>query len=215
MPRWMRRSVGRRVMSLPSNVMFPSVAPSSPTMVFSNVVLPAPLRPSTATAPRCGTDRSMPKRTWLRPYAAESRATVRIGASDTGEINLLYLAARLDLFHRAAVEHATLVEHREHIADAADEVEVVLDNDHRAAVLDRHQQLAGQATLLEAHAGRGLIEEEKPRRGGERHRDLQPLLLPVRERRGGILRPLGQPELLERPHNPLVQLAARPRQQQR
>ncbi len=44
------------------------------------------------------------------------------------------------------------------------------------------EQLAGDTALLEAHTGGRLVEQEQRRLGRERHRDLQPLLLAVRER---------------------------------
>ncbi|MGY4341463.1 hypothetical protein ACVWW3_006369 [Bradyrhizobium sp. LM2.9] len=67
MPARTRSWVARRLMSRPSKASSPFHAGSSPTMVFINVVLPAPLRPSTATPPRQGMPRLTSNRTWLRP----------------------------------------------------------------------------------------------------------------------------------------------------
>src|SRR5437016_13627018 len=87
------------------NVMEPLRASSSPTMVLSSVVLPAPLRPSTATAPRrCAASRTS-NRTWLRPYETESPRTSRKVGSDTGEIDLPHLAAVMGLRDRSTLEH--------------------------------------------------------------------------------------------------------------
>src|SRR5712671_6523333 len=115
------------------NVMEPVRASSSPTMALSSVVLPAPLRPSTATAPRRCAARLTSNRTWLRPYETQSPRTSRKVVSDTGEIDLLHLAAVLDLRDRSTLEHIALIQDSEHVADVADEIEIVLDNDERAA----------------------------------------------------------------------------------
>src|ERR1700730_12425177 len=176
--------------------MEPPRASSSPTMVRSSVVLPAPLRPSTATAPRRRAARLTSNRTGLRPYDPRSPRTSRKGGSDTGEIDLLHLAAVLDLRDRSTLEHSALIEHGEHVADVADEIEIVLDDDQRAATLDRKQQLAGKAPLLQAHAGGRLVEQQKPWFRCKRHGNLEPLLLAIRERRRRVAGAGGQAELI-------------------
>src|SRR5580704_8612353 len=165
------------------NVMEPLRASSSPTMVLSSVVLPAPLRPSTATAPRRCAARPTSNRTWLRLYETQSPRTLRKDESDTGEIDLLHLSAALDLRDRSTLQYITLIQDSEHVADVADEIEIMLDHDERTATLDRHQQLAGNAPLLQVHARGRLVEQQKPWFWCKRHCNLEPLLLPVRERR--------------------------------
>src|ERR1700746_1684117 len=102
---------------------------SSPTMVLNRVVLPAPLRPSTATAPRGRAATLTSNRTWRRPYETQRPFTSRRFGSGTGEIDLLHLAAVLDLRDGAALEHIALIQDREHVADVADEIEIMLDDD--------------------------------------------------------------------------------------
>src|SRR5216683_1213150 len=171
------------MISRSANVMEPLRASSSPTMVLSSVVLPAPLRPSTATAPRRRAASFTSNRTWLRPYETHSPRTSRNVGSDTGEIDLLHLAAVLDPRDRSTLEHIALIQDGQHVADVADEIEIVLDNDERTATLDRNQQLAGNAPLLQTHACGRLVEQQKPWFRCERHCNLEPLLLPMRERR--------------------------------
>ena len=56
-----------RVASLPSNLILPRAGLRSPASVRSSVVLPAPLRPRIATAPRDGTLRLTSNSAWLVP----------------------------------------------------------------------------------------------------------------------------------------------------
>src|SRR5262249_17344743 len=143
----------------------------SPTIAFSNVVLPAPLRPSTATAPCRGAARFTSNRTWLRPYETQSSRTLRNIGSDTGKIDLPHFGAVLDVIYRAAVQHVALVEDGESIANTADEIEIMFDNDQGVAMFERCQQLTGDASLLEAHSGGRFVEQEQPRLAGESHGD--------------------------------------------
>src|ERR1700730_16525411 len=168
------------------NVTEPLRASSSPTMVLSSVVLPAPLRPSTATAPRWRAARLTSNTTWLRPYETQSPRTSRKAGSDTGEIDLLHLAAALHLRDRSTLEHIALIQDGEHVADVADEIEIVLDDDERTAPLDRNQPPAGNAPLLQAHTCGRLVEQQKPWFRCKRHCNLEPLLLPMRKRRRRI-----------------------------
>src|SRR6185437_4557873 len=163
-----RRSVGQRSTSMSSKRIAPAPARNSPISVLSSVVLPAPLRPRIATAPRLGTTSDTPNSTWLRPYEVQSSRTSRNAASDTGEIRPLHFFAGLDLLDRAALDHLALIEHGEAVADVADEIEVVLDDDERAALLDRQQQLAGDAPLLQAHAAGRLVEQQETWLRGQR-----------------------------------------------
>src|SRR5260370_7595553 len=91
--------------------MDPLRASSSPTMVLSSVVLPAPLRPSTATAPRRCAARLTSNRTWLRPYETQRPLPSRKAGSDTGEINLLDLAAATDLHDRSTPDAIPRLNH--------------------------------------------------------------------------------------------------------
>ena len=48
-------------------------------------------------------------------------------------------------------------------------------------------ELAGVQALLLGHAGDRLVEQQQPRALDEHHRDLEPLLLAVRQRAGGVV----------------------------
>src|SRR6516162_7264568 len=132
--------------------MLPLRGASSPTIVFSNVDLPAPLRPSTATAPRLGAARVTSNRTGLVPYETQRSRTWRNADSDTNKIHLVHFAAVLDVFHCAVVDDVALVENGENIANIVDKIEVVLHDHQRAVPFERHQQLASDASLFKAHS---------------------------------------------------------------
>ena len=55
------------VMSCPSNETVPPVTGSTPIRHFSKVVLPTPLRPSTAVQAPAGTSKLTSRRVWLLP----------------------------------------------------------------------------------------------------------------------------------------------------
>src|SRR5271165_3092569 len=158
--------------------MTPVIGRISPASVFNRVLLPAPLRPRMATAPRAGASMVRSNSTWLRPYPAFRFCTSsRIGPSNTTGIDLLDRGRSLDFRDAAVVEHPALIQHRQMVADVLDEVDVVLDDQERALRFDRLQQLPGDAPLLGAHPAGRLVEQQQFWLGRQRHRDLQPLLL--------------------------------------
>src|SRR6516164_8813885 len=162
--------------------MLPLRGASSPTIVFSNVDLPAPLRPSTATAPRLGTASVTSNSTGLRLYETQRSRTWRNADSDTNKVDLLHFAAVPDVSDCAAVDDVALVEDSEQIANVVDKIEVVLHDHQRAVPFERHQQLASDAPLFKAHSGGGFVEQEQPRLTRESHGDLKPVLLCVGQR---------------------------------
>ena len=74
------------------------------------------------------------------------------------------------------------MEHRDAVADAHDDVHVVLDEEHGdAGVADPADEVHELDALGRVHAGRGLVEEEQLRLRGERPGDFEPPLVPVGE----------------------------------
>src|SRR6185437_14655874 len=100
-----------------------------------------------------------------------------LSGSGTAKIDLLNPGARLDMLDRTAIEHASLVEHGQPVADVANEIEIMLDDDERAATLDRLQQFARDPPFLETHAAGRFVQQQELGFGRQRHRDLKPLLL--------------------------------------
>src|SRR4030095_4870403 len=135
-----------------------------------------------------------------------------LSSSGTAEIDLLNPGARLNVLHRTAIQYASLIEHGEPVADVANEVEIMLDDDEGAALLDRLQQFAGNPPFLEAHAAARFVQQQKPWLGRQRHRDFKPLLLAMGKRGGRIRGAVHQAELFEHGHGAVVQDSTRARE---
>ena len=69
------------------------------------------------------------------------------------------------------------------------DVEVVLDDDEAHVRGQRREQRHQLAALAGRQAGGGLVEQDQPRRAGQRHADLELALLAVRQARHQALRP--------------------------
>ena len=80
------------------------------------------------------------------------------------------------------------VQHRDRAGDRAHELHVVLDDDHRVLAGERQQQLRGALGFLRRHAGHRLVDQQQLGLLHQQHADLEPLLLPVRQRAGERVR---------------------------
>src|SRR5690606_40077838 len=69
--------------------------------------------------------------------------------------------------------------------------------------------------LLTGHAGDRLVDQKQLRALHQQHADLEPLLLPVRQRAGRPARVRGEPDDSQRLVDPVALLAVRPREQRR
>src|SRR5260370_33045483 len=123
------------VMSRPANCTCP-VRGSRPEMARSNVVLPAPFGPSSATASPAPMVSATSRNTTILPYPAERPATSSNGScrEDSGaEVGTHHLPMRTDLLRRPRRQHLAEIEHGHAIADVEDQVGMVLDQQHRGA----------------------------------------------------------------------------------
>ena len=82
-------------------------------------------------------------------------------------------------------------------ASRAHEGHVVLDHHDGDAPRQIQHQLRRPLRLVRPHAGGRLVEQHEFWLRGERHADLEPLFLAVRERTRRLLRLLGQPEQVQ------------------
>src|SRR5437899_1401248 len=91
-----------------------------------------------------------------------------------------------DLARRAVGDLSAVVEHHHAIGDVHDHAHVVLDEgDRRAELLvDVEDEAAHVFLLLDVHAGHRLVEQQEPGLGGQRPRELDALLQPVRQPAG-------------------------------
>ena len=87
----------------------------------------------------------------------------------------------LDLLRRALRDLLAVVEHRDAVGDAHDDLHVVLDEEHGQALLlpELGDELGERRGLLRVHARGGLVEQEQLRLGRERAGDLEPALVAV------------------------------------
>ena len=98
---------------------------------------------------------------------------------------------------RAGGDDLAVDQHRDLVAEREHHAHVVLDDQQRAALGDRADQLHDVGRLLARHAGRRLVQQQDLRIGGERHADLERALLGVGEVAGEVVAPPGQAQLLE------------------
>src|SRR4051794_37526633 len=138
-------SAGVRVSSWPSYVALPDWARTSPVIVRSSVVLPAPLAPSTAvTSPR-GAVKVTSRRARTAPYDVDSSRTssisgLRTGVDGIAEVGGLHRGVVTDLGGTAGGDHPPEVEDDQVVADRHDQVHVVLDQHHRHPVREAAEQ---------------------------------------------------------------------------
>src|SRR2546422_3703887 len=182
----------------PSNTMRPRVGASRPETARSVDVLPAPLAPITQTSSPGYTTRSRPRRTATGPYAAWRSSRLSNGArSDTAidgpQVGADDVRVRLDRGGGGPRGHAGLGSDRHGVRDGHDHPHIVLDQeDGGALVTDSTDQVGHRRLLGGGHAGAGLVEEEEPWPGPERHCELHEPLLPYGEQRlVELARPLG------------------------
>jgi hypothetical protein len=103
---------------------------------------------------------------------------------------------------RAAREHGAVDHHGDRVGDAEHRVHVVLDEQHRVAVLQRREELEHPLRLLGAHPRERLVEQQHLRAGSQAHRDLELPLLAMREPAGEAVRHRREACFLERRPGP-------------
>src|ERR671920_87118 len=105
--------------------MRPSRSGSRPIRARSVVVLPAPLRPISATRPPGGTVSETPRRTRMPAMSAETPSSSSIGR-DPDHL-APHLGVRQHLARRAEGGDAALAPDRDAVGEAGDDVHIVLD----------------------------------------------------------------------------------------
>src|SRR5687767_3322598 len=143
MPRRARSGVAVRVISLPSKLILPADARHKPMIVRRQVVLPAPLRPSSMVSEFGGTEKSTPCRMWYCPMRVLTpRSSRRSGTSDA-QIGFLNDRRGDDLGRLAVGDELALVQHDDAVGERPDHVHLVLDQQDGllAACLDALNQV--------------------------------------------------------------------------
>src|SRR5882672_7976368 len=192
MPRLAMRLGARPRMSRPAKRTFPE-AGTRPVMALHSVDLPMPLRPTMASTPWSSAS-DTPCSTWARPKWTSSLSTWRTGvalpamaASVPGaHVDGLDLGIVLDLVGRAVLQQAAVVQDGDALDDAQRDVEIVLDQHIAHMGRERRQQRHQLPTLRRGESGGRLVEQDEPRRAGQRHADLELAELAVRQFRDQI-----------------------------
>src|SRR5688500_8584829 len=175
--------------SLSKNFIEPFLGLRTPAIVIMSVVLPAPLGPSRQVMEPAATSRETPFSASILPYAVTSSRTVSITpASRSAEIGFLHQRIVLDLRRRALGDLLAEVEDRDAVGDAHHELHHMLDEqDGHAAAAQLHDPVAQLRDLLAVHSRGRLVQQQEPRPGGERARQLEPALLAEREIGGELV----------------------------
>src|SRR5205085_8048573 len=151
-----------RVMSCESKRTLPAEARHSPMMVRRQVVLPAPLRPSSMVSEFGATAKSTPCRMWYCPMCVLTpRSSSRSGTRDA-QIGFLHDGGSNHVGRRALRDELALVQHDDAIGERAHHVHLVLDQQHGlvALRLDVADEIEDHRHFVDAHAGGGLVEHE-------------------------------------------------------
>src|SRR5215470_2843338 len=158
---------GQRARSKPSNSMVPRLRRVSPMIARSVVVLPTPLRPSSAAHSPGFTSRLTPCRICSLPIwtCTSSSLSMRLFL----DVVLVLLAAEIGLAHAlvggdlrrtAGGKNCALRHHGDVVGDSEHDLHVVLDNDD----VDDARQLANLAdralSLGRAHSAGRLVEQQ-------------------------------------------------------
>src|SRR5947209_8580719 len=170
----------QRARSKPSNAILPRLRGASPMIARNVVVLPTPLRPSSAADSPAFTSRLTPCRICSLPIWTWTSWRLSIcGLLDiilvfrTAEIGLAHLLVGGHLLRAAAGENRTLRQDGDVVGDPEHDLHVVLD-DHE---VDRAGELANLRDRAfrfgGAHPAGRLIEQQQSRLGNQRHADFE------------------------------------------
>src|SRR6266545_2792942 len=160
----------------PNRRMSPVRGGRKPMMALMQVVLPAPLRPRSASTLPGFNENETPCRTWLSPYSASTPERARASVT---EVNLACFRIGDHLGPGALYDDAAVVQHGDFLGEIERGIHIVLDHDHGHFPRDARDQLLHRGALLARQPRERLVEEQHPGLLRQRHRDFEPALLPV------------------------------------
>src|SRR3989454_5629867 len=231
-----RSGASRSLTARPANLISPLRGTTSPATVFRSVVFPAPFAPISATiSPGCTASETPWRASTPAPYATSTPRTSRSapsrdadGAEADGvwpvpprgagsaaptvvlaEIGLNDRVVPDDLRRRALGDLLSVVEDDDPLGEGHHDLHDVLDHAQRQAELavDPAHQLHRGRRLGGSEPRHGLVEQEQAGLGGERPRDLEPLLVGQGQVRRDHVLSRREPGELEEPERARPRLA--------
>src|SRR5690242_15245520 len=89
------------------------------------------------------------------------------------EIDFLHLGVALDFLGRAFLENAPVIHDRDALNDAERDIEIVFDDDVAHVRWERAQDRDELGAFARGESRRRFVEEDEPRRAGERQTNLE------------------------------------------
>src|SRR6476646_8369831 len=120
------------VISSPPSAIAPPKRRVMPTIELISVVLPVPLRPSSASTWPSASESDMPDSTTASPYPARRPLMARrSGIDGLAEIDRLDLGIARHLVRRAFDQHGAVDQYRNPVGEGEHQIHVVLDQQYR------------------------------------------------------------------------------------
>src|SRR6266849_4344814 len=194
----------QRARSNPSNSTVPRLRGASPMMARSVVVLPTPLRPSSAAHSPVRTSRLTPWRICSFPIWTWTSSSLSMALFL--DVVLVLLATQISLAHAivggnllraAGCEDRALRHYRDVVGNPENHLHVVLDDDDVDCPRNLPDFRNSALGLARAHAAGRLVEQKQARLRDQRHPDLKQRHIAVGQRAGLSLCERSQPCLLE------------------
>src|SRR5262245_14479852 len=208
--------------STPSNSSVPRLLRASPMMARSVVVLPTPLRPSSAAHSPAFTSRLTPCRMCSLPIWTWTSSSLSMGG--LFDVILILVATEVGLAHALVVgdlsrgaghQDRALRHHGDVVGDPEHDLHVVFDDDD----VDRTGEFADLANcalgLGRAHAAGRFVEQQQARLRDHSHADFEQGDVAVGKVAGLARRKMRKPDLLERAVDGLARRAVAGRRPER
>src|SRR3954471_18105791 len=130
-----------------------------PMIVARSVVLPTPLRPSTASEPRSGTASATSSRMTVCPAPARSADRRNASAMRFTKVYGAHTPIGPDFLRRAFHQHLALHEDRNAPREAEHEVHVVLDDQDGDVTGKAAEHFQDASRVMRRDACRGFVEQ--------------------------------------------------------
>src|SRR5680860_351754 len=193
-PALARESGEVRLISAPAKRRTPSVWRWRPITERSNVVLPAPLRPTRVTTSPALTLRETSPRTRASPYQADRPS---ISSMSLPQVCRDHSVVRAHLFVASLGQDLALLQHRDLTGEIANDVHVVVDEHDGATLGDLLDQGDRAFDVLHTHTRRRFVEQQKGGVESQSQGKLEGALLAVGQAAGNLVGKINQSDLVD------------------